>query len=228
MSDGAGGRFSLSRHLPALRYDNFRLLFFATLGSGVGTWMATIALTLDVFDRTGSTWWVAALFIVTFVPSVIVGLVRRPTGRPALAQAAGRHRRPRAARRVLRAAVRRHTDRDHRARGRRGHGQLVLPAGRPRRRAESRVGGRSRRRDVARCRRPTGWRPPSARSSAGRSSPGRARTSSTGSTRPRSCSRRCSSFGSPRGFSRASRASRAAACAISGTDSTRSGSLARS
>lgn len=64
--------------MPALRYDNFRLLFFATLGSGIGTWMATIALTLDVFDRTGSTWWVAALFIVTFVPSVIVGLVAGP------------------------------------------------------------------------------------------------------------------------------------------------------
>ena len=78
MSDGAGGRFSLSRHMPALRYANFRLLFFATLGSGVGTWMATIALTLDVFDRTGSTWWVAALLIVTFVPSVIVGLFAGP------------------------------------------------------------------------------------------------------------------------------------------------------
>ena len=78
MSDGAGGRLSLSRHLPALRYANFRLLFFATLGSGVGTWMATIALTLDVFDRTGSTWWVAALLIVTFVPSVIVGLFAGP------------------------------------------------------------------------------------------------------------------------------------------------------
>lgn len=72
------GRFSLSRRMPALRYDNFRLLFFATLGSGIGTWMATIALTLDIFDRTGSTWWVAALFIVTFVPSVIVGLVAGP------------------------------------------------------------------------------------------------------------------------------------------------------
>ncbi len=72
------GRLSLSRHLPALRYDNFRLLFFATLGSGIGTWMATIALTLDVFDRTGSTWWVAALYVVTFVPSVIVGLLAGP------------------------------------------------------------------------------------------------------------------------------------------------------
>jgi MFS family permease len=78
VSDGAGGRFSLSRRMPALRYANFRLLFFATLGSGVGTWMATIALTLDIKQRTDSPWWVSALFIVTFVPSVIVGLVAGP------------------------------------------------------------------------------------------------------------------------------------------------------
>jgi MFS family permease len=64
--------------MPALRYDNFRLLFFATLGSGVGTWMATIALTLDIKQRTDSPWWVSALFIVTFLPSVIVGLVAGP------------------------------------------------------------------------------------------------------------------------------------------------------
>jgi MFS family permease len=57
---------------------SFRLLFLATLGSGVGTWMATIALTADVTDRTHSPWWVSALFIVTFLPSVIVGLVAGP------------------------------------------------------------------------------------------------------------------------------------------------------
>ena len=57
---------------------SFRLLFLATLGSGVGTWMATIALTIDVKDRTDSTWWVSALFIVTFLPSVIVGLAAGP------------------------------------------------------------------------------------------------------------------------------------------------------
>jgi MFS family permease len=57
---------------------SFRLLFLATLGSGVGTWMATIALTADVTERTHSPWWVSALFIVTFVPAVIVGLVAGP------------------------------------------------------------------------------------------------------------------------------------------------------
>ncbi len=78
MSAAAGGRFSLSRRLAVLRYDNFRLLFFATLGSGIGTWMATIALTVDITDRTESPWWVSALFVVTFLPSVIVGLVAAP------------------------------------------------------------------------------------------------------------------------------------------------------
>ena len=40
--------------------------------------MATIALTADVNARTDSTWWVSALFIVTFLPSVIVGLAAGP------------------------------------------------------------------------------------------------------------------------------------------------------
>jgi MFS family permease len=56
----------------------YRLLFLATLGSGLGTWMATIALTTDVDARTHSTWWVSALFIVTFLPSVLVGLMVGP------------------------------------------------------------------------------------------------------------------------------------------------------
>jgi len=56
----------------------YRLLFLATLGSGLGTWMATIALTRDVQVRTQSTWWVSALFIVTFLPTVVVGLAIGP------------------------------------------------------------------------------------------------------------------------------------------------------
>jgi DHA3 family macrolide efflux protein-like MFS transporter len=60
------------------RAASFRLLFAATLGSGVGTWMATIALTADVTARTHSPWWVSALFLVTFLPTVIVGLAAGP------------------------------------------------------------------------------------------------------------------------------------------------------
>src|SRR5882672_5237541 len=60
------------------RSGSFRLLFVATLGSGLGTWMATIALTADLTARTQSPWWVSVLFVVTFLPSVIVGLVAGP------------------------------------------------------------------------------------------------------------------------------------------------------
>ena len=70
---------SLRRQLALLKSArSFRLLFVATLGSGVGTWMATIALTADLTARTHSPWWVSALFIVTFLPSVVVGLVAGP------------------------------------------------------------------------------------------------------------------------------------------------------
>ena len=69
----------LHRQLGLLRRaGSFRLLFLATLGSGIGTWMATIALTVDIEARTNSTWWVSALFVVTFMPSVIVGLAAGP------------------------------------------------------------------------------------------------------------------------------------------------------
>ncbi|MDX6476535.1 MAG: hypothetical protein QOH95_2046, partial [Gaiellaceae bacterium] len=40
--------------------------------------MATIALTADLTARTHSPWWVSLLFVVTFLPSVVVGLVAGP------------------------------------------------------------------------------------------------------------------------------------------------------
>ena len=57
---------------------DFRLLFAATLGSGFGTYLAAIALTVDVYDRTGSGTWVAALLIVDFLPMIAVGLLLGP------------------------------------------------------------------------------------------------------------------------------------------------------
>ena len=43
----------LRRQLVLLRRPgSFRLLFLATLGSGLGTWLATIALTADLTART--------------------------------------------------------------------------------------------------------------------------------------------------------------------------------
>jgi MFS family permease len=69
----------LRRQLALLRRSgSFRLLFVATLGSGLGTWMATIALTADLTARTHSPWWVSLLFIVTFLPSIVVGLTAGP------------------------------------------------------------------------------------------------------------------------------------------------------
>jgi MFS family permease len=70
---------SLRRQLDLLRAaSGFRLLFLATLGSSVGTWMATIALTYDIQARTHSAWWVSALWIATLVPTVVLGLAVGP------------------------------------------------------------------------------------------------------------------------------------------------------
>ncbi len=57
---------------------SFRLLFFATLGSSLGTLLATVALVVDVKDRTDSGPWVSALMVVEFMPAVLVGLFFGP------------------------------------------------------------------------------------------------------------------------------------------------------
>jgi MFS family permease len=57
----------------------FRLLFGSTLISGLGTWIAVVALTLDVAARTHQSGvWVAALLIADFLPAVAVGLLLGP------------------------------------------------------------------------------------------------------------------------------------------------------
>ena len=66
---------ALRRQLSLLgRAPQFRLLFYATLASGLGTWLAVIALTVDVYDRTHSAKWVSLLLIVDFLPAVAIGL----------------------------------------------------------------------------------------------------------------------------------------------------------
>jgi MFS family permease len=68
-----------TRRLGLLRRSpSFGLLFLATAGSSVGTYLATIALTLDVYGRTGSGVWVAALLIADFLPIVVIGLLLAP------------------------------------------------------------------------------------------------------------------------------------------------------
>ncbi len=56
----------------------FRLLFLSTLGSSLGTLLATVALVVDIKDRTNSGSWVSALLIAEFLPAVAVGLFLGP------------------------------------------------------------------------------------------------------------------------------------------------------
>ena len=67
-----------SAQLAPLRLPGFRNLFFATLGSSVGTLLAAVALAVDVHDRTGSGLWVSAVLIVEFLPTILVGLLLGP------------------------------------------------------------------------------------------------------------------------------------------------------
>jgi MFS family permease len=60
------------------RSPDFRSLFAATFASGLGTWIAVVALTIDVYDRTGSAKWVSALLVADFLPSVAIGLLFGP------------------------------------------------------------------------------------------------------------------------------------------------------
>jgi MFS family permease len=70
---------SLRRQAALLRSaPGFRLLFIATLGSSLGTWMATIALTVDVQRRTHSPWWISAVWLATLLPTVFIGLGAGP------------------------------------------------------------------------------------------------------------------------------------------------------
>jgi MFS family permease len=69
----------LPRRLSILSWAlDFRLLFLATLGSGFGTYLAAVALSVDVYDRTGSLTWVSALLLVEFLPIILIGLTLGP------------------------------------------------------------------------------------------------------------------------------------------------------
>src|SRR5438128_8643230 len=75
----SGGVTGLRRQLSLLgTAPGFRLLFLATIGSSLGTLLATVALVVDVKDRTNSGPWVGALMFVEFLPAVAVGLLFGP------------------------------------------------------------------------------------------------------------------------------------------------------
>jgi MFS family permease len=64
--------------LAVLHGVEFRRLFFANLTSGIGTWLALLALQIEVYDRTHSGWWVGALLAANIVPAIGVGLLLGP------------------------------------------------------------------------------------------------------------------------------------------------------
>jgi MFS family permease len=69
----------LARQREVLRSSSsFRLLFGSYLISGMGTFLAVIALSVDVWDRTHSGVWVSALLIADFLPAVAIGLLLGP------------------------------------------------------------------------------------------------------------------------------------------------------
>ncbi|MBD0337918.1 MAG: MFS transporter [Thermoleophilia bacterium] len=65
--------FELLRSAPP-----FRALFLAAAASGIGTYLAVVALIVDVYDRTESGAWVAALLIAEFLPVLVIGLLLGP------------------------------------------------------------------------------------------------------------------------------------------------------
>jgi MFS family permease len=74
----------VSRHVTGRRLGllgrepGFRSLFLATLGSGLGTWLALVALQIDVLRRTHSPLWMSALLIADILPTLLVGLLAAP------------------------------------------------------------------------------------------------------------------------------------------------------
>jgi MFS family permease len=60
------------------REANFRRLFLATFGSGAGTWLALVALEVDVWTKTHSSGWIAALLIADLLPTFAIGILVGP------------------------------------------------------------------------------------------------------------------------------------------------------
>ncbi|MGD0272832.1 MAG: MFS transporter [Gaiellaceae bacterium] len=73
-----GLRSTAAGHVALFRYPGVRRLFWATLISSTGTWLAIVALAIDVFDRTHSSVWVGALFAAETLPIALLGFLLGP------------------------------------------------------------------------------------------------------------------------------------------------------
>ena len=71
-------RSTSSDQFALFRYAGVRRLFWATLISSAGTWLAFVALALDVYDRTHSSVWVGALFVTETLPIALLGFFFGP------------------------------------------------------------------------------------------------------------------------------------------------------
>ena len=72
-------RLTVGRQLGLLgREPSFRFLFLATFGSGLGTWLALVALQIDVLHRTHSPLWMSALLIADVLPMPLLALTVAP------------------------------------------------------------------------------------------------------------------------------------------------------
>src|SRR6185503_20519873 len=78
MFSGAMHRLLGRQEALLRRVRGLRLLFFAAFGSGFGTWLAFVALNLDVWERTHSGTWIAGLLLADFLPAIAIGMLAAP------------------------------------------------------------------------------------------------------------------------------------------------------
>lgn len=62
----------LTQYRSTLRNRDLRRLFAAEIISATGSWAYNVALAVYVFDRTHSALWVSAIFLVRFIPSMLL------------------------------------------------------------------------------------------------------------------------------------------------------------
>jgi MFS family permease len=71
-------RSTTSDQFALFRYPGMRRFFWATLISNAGTWLAFVALALDVYNRTHSSLWVGALLVTETLPIALLGFLFGP------------------------------------------------------------------------------------------------------------------------------------------------------